>query len=81
MPLLETAAIVTSLADAVLIVGTSLQVYPAASLVAYAPSHAPIYYVDPKPSISYELGQRRNVTVLDEVASEGVWKVANLLRS
>jgi NAD-dependent deacetylase len=38
--------LVTS-ADLVVVVGTSLQVYPAAGLVGYAPPHAPIYVVDP----------------------------------
>ena len=34
-------------ADIFLIVGTSLEVYPAASLVSYVPDHAEIYVVDP----------------------------------
>ena len=35
-------------ADILLIVGTSLQVYPAAGLYAYAKASAPIYIIDPK---------------------------------
>ena len=35
-------------ADVVVVVGTSLQVYPAAGLVGYAPPDAPIHVVDPK---------------------------------
>lgn len=34
-------------ADALLIIGTSLSVYPAASLIDYAPDHCPIYVVAP----------------------------------
>ena len=37
-------------ADVVIVVGTSLNVYPAASLLQYAPAHAEIYLVDPNPS-------------------------------
>ena len=72
VPMLEPAAILTSEADAVMIVGTSMQVYPAASLVGYAPADASIYYVDPKPSINYELSNRENLTVIAEPASTGV---------
>ena len=38
---------VVASADVVIVVGTSLQVYPAAGLVGYAPPHAPIHVVDP----------------------------------
>ncbi|HAZ24688.1 MAG TPA: NAD-dependent protein deacylase [Algoriphagus sp.] len=37
-------------ADIFLIIGTSLQVYPAASIVDYAPSNIPIYLIDPNSS-------------------------------
>ena len=43
----------------ILIIGTSMQVYPAASLTSYAPVDAKIYYVDPHPQINYELSQQR----------------------
>lgn len=47
--LLPEAAAVMSRADRVLIVGTSLNVYPAAGLVHYAPASAPMVLIDPKP--------------------------------
>lgn len=50
VPMLEVAAEVVSTADILIIVGTSMQVYPAASLYMYAPDHCPIYYVDPNPA-------------------------------
>lgn len=59
-------------ADHILIVGTSMQVYPAAGLVGYAPPNASIYYVDPNPSINYELQQRKGLEVLAEPATVGV---------
>ena len=68
VPLLEKAAFYTSQADFVLIIGTSMQVYPAAGLIDYAKDDAQIYFIDPKPSIS----SGRNLTVLSEKASTGV---------
>ncbi len=47
-------------ADHILIIGTSMQVYPAASLTAYAPEYAQIYYVDPNPQLNYELSRQED---------------------
>ena len=47
VPLMDAAMDVVAAADVVIVVGTSLQVYPAAGLVGYAPPHAPIHVVDP----------------------------------
>lgn len=79
VPKLETAATITVEAEIVIIVGTSLQVYPAAGLVGYAPPFAPIYYVDPKPASSYELARRRELQVIAEPASTGMKKVVEKL--
>ena len=48
VPLLEDAIEVVQKADILIIIGTSLVVYPAASLLYYAPSGIPIYVIDPK---------------------------------
>lgn len=48
VPLIAEAAEITKTADVFLVVGTSLQVYPAAGLVDLAPRHAPVYVVDKK---------------------------------
>ncbi len=76
VPMIEAAADVVARADAVIIVGTSMQVYPAAGLVQYAKSDAHIYFVDPKPSIS----ESKRITVFAEKASIGVPKVVELLK-
>jgi len=68
-------------ADIAIIVGTSLQVYPAASLIGFIPPKSPIYYIDPKPVISYELQNRQNLHILAEKASTGVPKVVEELRN
>ncbi len=51
VPMMEKAAVETMTADILLIIGTSLQVYPAASLMNFAPEDTPIYYIDPNPEI------------------------------
>ena len=79
VPMIEAAAEAVSQADILIIVGTSMQVYPAAGLAGYAPLNTPIYYVDPKPSINYELAHSANVHVLAENASTGVRKVVDEL--
>jgi len=76
VPMIEVAAEVVENADALIIVGTSMQVYPAAGLLQYAKDDSPIYFVDPRPSIS---GSKR-ITVFAENASTGVPKVVELLK-
>ncbi|WP_322969023.1 NAD-dependent deacylase [Faecalibacter sp. LW9] len=49
VPEMESAIDIASQADLFLIIGTSLQVYPAASLIDYVPKHAQIISVDPNP--------------------------------
>lgn len=48
VPMIVPAARLTSTADILLVIGTSLQVYPAAGLIHQAPHHAPKYLIDPK---------------------------------
>lgn len=75
VPMIEPAVEEISLAESVMIVGTSMQVYPAAGLVAYAPEEAPIYYIDPRPAISYELQRRKELKTIVQKASIGVPEV------
>ncbi|MEM0517282.1 SIR2 family NAD-dependent protein deacylase [Aequorivita flava] len=76
VPMIEVAAAVVEKADAILIIGTSMQVYPAAGLMQYAKPEAHIYFVDPNPSIS----ENNRITVFPEKASTGVPKVVELLK-
>jgi len=59
-----------------LVVGTSLQVYPAASLLSYLPSGKPIFLVDPSPSIPVS---RKNLEVIKSKAVEGLPLVKEML--
>ncbi|MHA7832666.1 MAG: SIR2 family NAD-dependent protein deacylase [Flagellimonas sp.] len=79
VPMLETAAQITQQAEILIIVGTSMQVYPAASLIHYASKQAPIYFVDPKPNI--RSSDFDNLTVIPKTAAEGVPKLVEQLFS
>ncbi|MBT8206579.1 MAG: NAD-dependent deacylase [Eudoraea sp.] len=79
VPLLPLAANITTSADILLVIGTSLQVYPAAGLLHYSPPGIPIYLVDPKPTLS--AGDFPNLSVISKTAAEGVpTLVADLIR-
>ena len=72
VPMIAEAAHITESADRLLIVGTSLSVYPAASLVGYAPAASPKYLVDPHIP---ELVAMTDVHCIEATASEGVPKL------
>ncbi|QMT34692.1 SIR2 family NAD-dependent protein deacylase [Neisseria wadsworthii] len=67
VPLFPKAVAMMHEADVVLIIGTSLQVYPAASLLHYAPPHADVYLVDPNPQAS-----GAHIEIVPKKAAEGV---------
>ena len=68
------AAQVAQEADVFVIIGTSLNVYPAAGLVQYVRPEVPVYLIDPKPVTS-----RRNMTHIQAGASEGMRRLFSLL--
>ena len=74
VPLFPQAAEEMRDADVIIIVGTSMQVYPAASLIHYAPPDADCYLVDPNPQ-----GVGAGVEVIAERAASGVPKLAEYL--
>jgi NAD-dependent deacetylase len=69
VPMMEPATIIASEADFFAVVGTSLVVYPAASLLQFAPSTIHKYIVDP---IIPETGYIQNLHTYPEIASAGV---------
>lgn len=77
VPMLDQAARVVEEADVIIIIGTSMQVYPAAGLIQYAKPRAPIYFIDPRPSIS----ETERIKVFAENATTGVPKTVELLLS
>ena len=76
VPMLGVAVEIMDKADIVVIIGTSLQVYPAASLYQYAPQNVPVYYIDPNPS-----DVPSHVKVIKKGAGEGVEELIETLKS
>ena len=76
VPKIERAIDLVSRCDVMLIVGTSLQVYPAAGLYRYAPADTPIYVVDPAPLPVRD----KRVTHIRKVATEGVKECLEMLK-
>ena len=68
VPMIPKAISICERADILLIIGTSMQVYPAASLMHYVSSETKKYYIDPKPAIENDL----NLTVISKSATEGI---------
>ena len=77
VPEFDKALEITTEADILIVIGTSMQVYPAAQLINYVKAEIPIYFIDPKPFI--QQNHYKNLTVLAEKASVGVVKVVNQL--
>jgi len=77
VPMLDKAIEITKKADILVIIGTSMQVYPAASLIHYIQHATPIYFIDPDPNIL--ASSHENLTIISEMASTGVEKLVDLL--
>ena len=69
VPFFEPAVEITREADILLIVGTSLNVYPAASLFKYAPKDSPKFYVDPGANADIQIP---NLKIMKENAGEAL---------
>ena len=72
VPLLDDAINKVIEADIIIVVGSSMQVYPAAGLVSFAQSASKIYYVDPKPSVNEALAQAASLEVIETTAAKGL---------
>lgn len=68
VPMLERGIELAEKADILIIIGTSMQVYPAAGLLSYASESTPIYFIDPEPAIN----SSERLSVMSEKASIGV---------
>lgn len=66
---LDDAIQITEQADIFLVIGTSLQVYPAAGLLNYVPDSSNIYVIDPQ---SLSMGFERQITFFKNTATEGM---------
>ncbi len=77
VPKIDQAIDAVEAADILLIVGTSLQVYPAAGLYRFAKAGTPIYIIDPK-DVAVRDGR---LTHIKEVATKGMEVFKNILKS
>ena len=76
VPMIEPAAEAVQQADIFVIIGTSMNVYPAAGLLNYVPRAAEVYLIDPKPVDTHVM---RPIHVIRKGASEGVKELKALL--
>lgn len=75
VPAMTEAVNIVEQAELLIIIGTSLQVYPAAGLKDYVKPNTPIYLVDPNP----EIKESKNLHIFAENASTGMLKIKNIL--
>lgn len=77
VPLFEDAIAIAASADIFLIVGTSMQVYPAANLISYIRENTPVYVIDKNIPELYG----KNFTAIQATASQGVREFAEMLKN
>jgi NAD-dependent deacetylase len=77
VPLIEKAVYIARDADILVVVGTSLVVYPAAGLINYAPQHIPKFIVDKRIPYTSSVS---NLTAIEKPATEGVVELNQLLK-
>ena len=77
VPMIEKAAEVIERCDILLVIGTSLNVYPAAGLINYIQNGVPLYLIDPQPmSVNYKY-----YTQIQDVASKGMVRFKEILKT
>ena len=69
VPMLDKAIKIVKEADILVIIGTSMKVYPAASLINFIKLETPIYFIDPKPTVSKN--NYKNLTLIKNGAVKG----------
>jgi NAD-dependent deacetylase len=79
VPKIMDAAYAVQTADIVLVIGSSMQVYPAAGLVGQARGGVPVIYIDPKPALNYEMKSNKNLRIVAEKATIGVRQIVDEL--
>ena len=79
VPNLTIAEQITQTSDILIVIGTSMQVYPAANLIYAIKNRTPIYFIDPKPNISEN--HFENLTIIAESATLVMEKLYRLLVS
>jgi NAD-dependent deacetylase len=76
--MIEQAAIIAGKADIFVVIGTSLQVYPAAGLINYAPKAIPKFIIDKKIPYTSSI---EHLTAIEKSAGEGIITLKNQLKN
>ena len=76
VPMIETAIDCVEKADIFVIIGTSMNVYPAAGLLNYVGGNVPVYLIDPNP---VNISSNRKINVISKGASEGMENLRKIL--
>lgn len=76
VPAISSAAEICAKADIFAIIGTSLNVYPAAGLIHYVPNHVPVYLIDPNTTFA---GTSHEVQMIQDKATKGIEQLISLL--
>lgn len=79
VPALDEAIEIAQKADFFVVIGTSLQVYPASGLLHYTKRNVPVFYIDPKPATIHDL--QNPLEIIPMIASEGVAVLKQKLRN
>lgn len=77
VPAIEEAIDLAEQADIFIVIGTSLQVYPAAGIMHYTKAETPVFYIDPKPASVVQLANPLEIIPLS--GSEGIMKLKDRL--
>ena len=77
VPMLEAAVSIIEAADIFVVIGTSLQVYPAASLINFAQKEIPKFIIDKKVPNTFGI---KNITAIESSATEGIFELKEILK-
>lgn len=77
VPLISDASYIVEEADILLIIGTSLLVYPAAGLIRFAPSHVPVYIIDKQIP---DIANNPRIKTIQQVATTGMKVFCEMLQ-
>lgn len=75
VPLIYHASQLVQKADVLIVIGTSLQVYPAAGLLAHVSSNSHLYYIDPKPQSHPHMAVLNHAYLIEEKAVSGMERI------
>lgn len=79
VPLIEAAVEIIQSSEIIIVIGTSLQVYPAAGLVSMANQNIPLYYLDPNPNLEQSLWPSKKLVTIKNTAVNGIEILENYL--